>query len=535
MDDTDLVFQRFPANTKIAGSSRKDKLNPAIKLYGRRLYRDQTSVEYLAEFLLAFTSPKLESGKGVYTFSVLAGDDKKEPCYYPKSRVALKLFTFFPTSKLETRHPVHRKAYINALTKIETIVDASNPDEKKEATKILQSLLTGFSGVSKNRTWVTYCFLPASGALLSREVNWEHMKSLKDSNKDQVIDWETSVGFFSDNLRNFMGRGGELLFLQLANFFEELSKNQFTNEMNDVFYGHIKNRAYSLKDSIEEGLKFLLDDSSTEIHSLVNVVESTLSDYKISEKDKPTSFGWVPRSSRVEAFLFATEIDSICKSGIGVLDKIELLQTLCTMQVLRTLCFQSRRIDENLDTTEGFIGNYVWIVADPNEETNGVFRKMAQNSFRVIESMLFRNMRSPLLNESGDELLERELKNCDDNCYRHFNKFSKEIGLVIPRQGSGTRFALHQGLLRFLVAALIQPGERIRLTKFYQRAFSHYGIAIGGEQLKVALQWVGKEADGDTYAVTTGSAWVEEALKQGGFLVELSDAVSMVTNPSKEN
>lgn len=93
---------------------------------------------------------------------------------------------------------------------------------------------------------------------------------------------------------------------------------------------------------------------------------------------------------------------------------------------------------------------------------------------------------------------------------------------------------MHQGLLRFLVAALIRPGERIRLTHFYQRIFAHYGIAIGGDQLKVALQWIGKEADGDTYAVASSSMWVEEALKQGGFLVELSDAVSMVMNPGEE-
>jgi hypothetical protein len=85
--------------------------------------------------------------------------------------------------------------------------------------------------------------------------------------------------------------------------------------------------------------------------------------------------------------------------------------------------------------------------------------------------------------------------------------------------------------LRFLVAALLYPGERVRLTEFYQRVFAHYGIALGGQQLAIALEWNGSESGTQSYAVSSSTAWVEEALQQGGFLVELSDAVSIVHNP----
>jgi hypothetical protein len=155
---------------------------------------------------------------------------------------------------------------------------------------------------------------------------------------------------------------------------------------------------------------------------------------------------------------------------------------------------------------------------------------MAQSSFERIDEMLYCVLRSPYLNKDG-KVDSHALKNGDDNTFKHFRKFCKEIGLVIPLRGSGQRFTLHQGLLRFLVAALIAPDERIRLTHFYQRVFAHYGIALGGQQLAVALDWCGNESNDHTYAVSSNSAWVEEALQQGGFLVELSDAVSMVRNP----
>ena len=101
----------------------------------------------------------------------------------------------------------------------------------------------------------------------------------------------------------------------------------------------------------------------------------------------------------------------------------------------------------------------------------------------------------------------------------------------MPRKGAGQRFTLHQRILRFLVAALLNPGERIRLTEFYQRIFAHYGIAISGQQLAIALEWNGSESGHPSYAIASSAAWVEEALQQGGFLVELSDAVSIVRNP----
>ncbi|WP_419620039.1 hypothetical protein, partial [Thiolapillus sp.] len=92
--DQDILLDRFPSTSERGIPA--DQTNPAIRLYGRRFYKDQTPVEYLAEFLLVFVSPKGGHRNGAYSLRLETGDDP--PCYWPDDRIALKLFAFFPSS-----------------------------------------------------------------------------------------------------------------------------------------------------------------------------------------------------------------------------------------------------------------------------------------------------------------------------------------------------------------------------------------------------------------------------------------------------
>lgn len=529
MNDKHLVFQRFPESTSGGKSSANE--NPAIYLYGKRFYKDQTPVEYLAEFLLTFASPKKRYSlgeseiayRGAFEFDI----ERNEPCYYPEDKVALKLFSFFSSSKLETRHSSHHKAYMDSLDRLAEKIDGN---DKKEAIQLLQSLFNGFVGVSSNRTWVTHCFLPASTSLLSREIDWLHSGKSGAKNKD--FEWGFDGGdseimnYFVHDRHNFMARGGESLFLQLVNLFENINHDDLNDLQESLYYNHLKPFLENIQKDVEANLSALLSSGTGSLNYAVDFVSDALHGYDINPN--PATLGWIPSSSKVEALLFAVEIRNICSSGLGNLEKLDLLQILCCMQVLRTHCFQANRLDTAELMTDGFVGNYVWVAANENAPANDSLRKIAQESFKKIDNVLYRVLRHEVLPKPN------KYDEATKHGYDIFKKLAKDLGLVIPRQGQGTRFVLHQGLLRFLVAALIRPGERIRLNQFYQRIFAHYGIAIGGDQLKVALQWIGKEADSDTYGVTSSSTWVEEALKQGGFLVELSDAVSMVTNPGEE-
>ena len=518
---TNLLTEKYPPNAK---SDSADMNNPAIRLYGRRFYKDQTPVEYLAEFLLVFASRKGQQKSNEFKFKLVI--EGSSPLYWPKDHMGLKLFAFFPSSKLETRHPIHQKEYRSAINLIKDKITGSE-EIKNEATRLLQSLFTGFVGVARNRTWVTHSFLPASPILLAREVSWKHTKAIRENN---IESWEDALQYFEVDQHNFMGRGGEHLFLQLAHLFSKNSHSTI-NEMKKMdCYGHLVSKNLDdLSGSIEHELAKILNEAVGSINTVANFIEEALSDYNLYEEDKSCSLGWIPKSTIPEAFLLSVELENIIKSSLGALEKINMLQTLCCLHVLRSLCFQARRINENENDTHGFIGNYAWVISSTKSESTNATRKLAQKSFDSIEVMLYRALRLVDL-----DVKLKNFKQADKHGFEIFRKISKEIGLVIPKRGGGQRFVLTPHLLRFFVTSLLSPGERIRLHDFYERAFAHYGIAIGDKQIKEYIYWAGNDSGSKEYSACSDSSWVEEALTQGGFLVELSDAVSIVHNPASK-
>ncbi len=533
MTDTDHeinyteILAKFPSNEESSEDKeiKADKQNPAIRLYGRRFRQDQTPIEYLAEFLLVFSSSKSEQGDEAYKFTI----NPSSSGYYPENRIALKLFSFFPYSKLETRHPIHRQAYLDCLELVRDAVSGCVDHEKKdEAVRLIQSLFHGFVGVAKNRTWVTYTFMPASISLLARELDWLNSKAIEDKSLKKWDSDQDIKKYFAADRHNFMARGGEVLFLQLANLFLKTNDHNIKHMLEKKEYQHINKNLANLKENLEEKLRQILEETIKPIGGLAQLIENRLEKYKL-DINKKANLGWAPAISKPESLLFAHEMNNICSSKLDALDKLELLKTLCCLQVLRSLCFQANRIDDMQKKTAGFIGQYAWVASDPQATINTPIRQIAQISFDRIDRTLFRVLRKKEIQPSKEKPKTSE---AEKHGYQIFKKISKEIGLVIPIKGQGQRFTLNQNLLRFLVAALIKPGERVRLTVFYQRVFAHYGIALGGHELTTALTWIGHESGGTSYAVSSSTAWIEEALQQGGFLVELSDAVSIVHNPA---
>ncbi len=513
--------ERFPP---IDGTGEPS--NPAIQIYGRRFYRDQTPVEYLAEFLLVFASPKGQAGENsdAHSFTFSIGDDTGRATYWPEDRVALKLFAFFAASKLDTRHEAHQSAYREALDDLAERIEGTAAD-KDEAIRLLQSLLAGFVGVAKNRTWATYTFLPASYGLLARELDWLHSKAPKPP---QLTQWSAARQYFAADRHNFMARGGELLFLQLAHLFQ-CDDTPLSTHDGGKLYSHVSGVSLATLCSVtEEALRVVLEDAVRPLNQLSHFVEGGLSAFRLYDTPKRAPLGWVPTATLAEAHLFAFEVRNVALSTLADLEKLNLLQTLCCMQVLRTLCSQAVREDGSSTSTDGFIGGYAWITANSDSPPGTPTRKLAQGSFEQIEELLFRVLRK---RAKSDPAAGGSLTEADKHGFLIFRGLAKVLGLVIPRTGPGQRFVLPPHLLRFLVAALLEPGEHIRLTEFYARVFAHYGIALGDRQLAAALAWGGAQSGSRDYAIAADTRWIEETLRQGGFLVELSDAVSIVHNP----
>ena len=514
--------ERFPL---VEGQKEDGKNNPAIQLYGRRYFKDQTPVEYLAELLLVFISSKGDDKNNEYSFSIAHNLPGK---YWPKAKTSLKLFSFFAGSKLETRHPEHQNVYLEALTALKENMDFPD-NEKDNVIRLFQSLLGGFVGVSKNRTWVAQNFLPLSPSLIAREVGWRH----SDAIKSDISDWSEVERHFDTSSHMFMARGGEMLFLQLSHLFSKSDDDIAACFEKNSAYKHLNNTPIlPLKQEIEKNLKILLTGAVKPVAEIATFIENSLDQFSFPDLEKKeASLGWIPTSTAPEAYLFAIELKNIVSSSLADLEKLDLLQTLCCMQVLRNLCFQAYRTEDQDTEVKSFIGQYAWVVSDPKSSPGSGIRKIAQKSFEQVEEVLYRALSH--VSDKMEELGATDIKMNDalKHGFQIFRKTAKDVGLVIPPAGQGQRFVLTPKLLRFLVISLIEPGQRIRLTEFYKRVFAHYGIALGEIQLASAMSWTEKQNESQQYAIAADTTWVEESLQQGGFLVELSDAVSIVINP----
>lgn len=510
----------------------KNNGNPTNRLYGLRFYKDQSQVEYLAEFLLVFSSAKNNNGDNEYSFDIIQ-DEKGKAYYFPEDKLPLKLFSFFLNSKLDSRHPVHLREYNNILDKLSDKI--SNDIDKEETIKLFQNLLSGFVGVSQGRTWTAHSFLPVAGNLLSREIMWNNTQANKKLKKTDT--WDAAKYYMNFDKHSFMARGGEVLFLQISNLRRKYSFSRPASDLNQKYYSHLNSfEKKSFKKNsnpvliFEEKLKLLLNESNANLNEVVDFIEENLADWSYSKKPKKSPLGFSPDRATAEASLFLFEAINIIEGNAGLLEKIELLQLLCCLHVLRSFCCQAVSLDQKEDVIDGFLGNYVWVPCAFDSRMRDDDSITAQRSFEKIQTILHRVLRHESLPIPINKKGEVSYVEAEKHSINLFRKLAKELKLVIPRTGKGERFALNQTLLRFFVATLISPGERIYLNTFYERLFSHYGIALSGEQLTTALQWLG-DKNQEYYAEQSRTTWVEETLKQGGFLLELSDSVSMVTNP----
>ena len=151
---------------------------------------------------------------------------------------------------------------------------------------------------------------------------------------------------------------------------------------------------------------------------------------------------------------------------------------------------------------------------------------MRSGDYSKSEEIVYRVMRSV-----GKEknLKPSDYRQVDKHSSDVFRRMSKNIGLVIPQKGSGQRFVLTPSLIRLFVYSLIESGTRIKLNDFLSRIYTHFGIAIEGQQIQEAIAWQLERNDDSVLNIDV--SWVEEGLKQSGLLIELSDAISIVNNP----
>ena len=292
---------RFPLNADDQGDDDK---NAAIQVFGRRFFKDQTPVEYLAEFFLVFASAKDEGRADAFVFPDYGNAPPAKLTYHPPYRLGLKLFAFLGASKLETRHPVHISSFRQGISEVQRrIIPPDGTISREDGIRLVQGLFSGFVGVAGDRTWTAHAFLPASASLLAREVLWRH-GGPKGAARRQDLAWDDAWNYFDTSAHSFMARGGELLYLQLTSMFNTEGRAipaAFRNNTSGT-YAHFDEIGSTdqLRTNLQQQLATLLRESDHAVGALGDFVEKAFHAAGVESEHvspKEAVLGWVPRET----------------------------------------------------------------------------------------------------------------------------------------------------------------------------------------------------------------------------------------------
>lgn len=541
----------FPPITREMRKPKTEDANPAIQLFGRRFFSDQTVPELLIELLLVMISRKKisnqEWAENVYfpDLDVLKKWPDRAPlAYAPKSRLNLKLFALLGASKIQTRHQTHRDHYKFLLSAIEDHIEVSSDLGINEVLKTLENLFLGFQRVGGQRTWCAQSFLPIRPEMIAGETLWKATQSNNADSWEHIT--ENFNSFFSSNQHRFLARGGESLYLQLCNALGT-PQDKLDHWIHQSNFNYEKNE-YTLDllyEALSQSLKQAMKDCPASVgqlaHFIDEAVESVTSRNTDTNEGVPRYIqcGWCPEETWPEGHLFAVELLRLCHAIIDPIERIALLETACAMQVLRTLCAQSARYDNTYDNqTAGPLG-YIWVVSDPAGKHNLLInisrRSLQANLIQIQRAMrhsdITDNVNAQRRHAStiGQNFTD-PYKEADSR-YGHklFLTISKRLGFVVPRRGPGARFVLSDHLLRYLVLTIIRPGERMTYDSFTEQVFLRYGIAFSDKYLCWACDWCGIHQPARLGDET--QQWLVHMLEAAGVMVHLSDACSMIENP----
>lgn len=515
--------------------------NPAIQLFGNRLFNDQSPTELLLEFALLTTSPKQIADSAFSTpfpstEALRNWPDGERLQYSPKARLNLKLFALLGASRLDSRHAAHRQHYKELVAGLQSKILVAETGGGNDVLRTLENLFLGFQGAGSGRTWCAQSFLPICPGLLAGETIWNETAARRIPPSDWSCLLEDLQTYFTMNKHRFLARGGEVLYLQICNALrqkpEEVrrwvqeSKVQIEIEEQDPSWLH---------EALQRELGRLMTHCPQTVTDIAEFIDSGAD----TETSKKTDFrngeqrfvdaGWCPADSWREGYLFAVDLLRLCTADLDVIERLQLLETACAMQVLRSLAAQSARHcpPERQELWPGYrLG-----VSAPDEKRLAV-KRISQHTVKATEKIIYHAIRSDDVTLPRDEEDKNSILKEADRRYagKLFISTAKRMGLLVPRRGVGTRFTLNEHLLRFLVATTVPVGGRLTYDSFKALVEARHGLVFDATGLARASAW----ADGvdNVHLGSHCDAWLQDMLEAAGLLIHLSDACALVENPA---
>ncbi|MCF7708071.1 MAG: hypothetical protein K9N52_04135 [Verrucomicrobia bacterium] len=532
--------------------------NPAVQTFGRRFFVDQTVTELLIELLLVASSIKRVAGEQVQEFDeslpfppLAILRDWPEGSrfeYSAKARLNLKLFSFLGASKLETRHESHRQHYRKLIQDMSTPqkMITSQGGDRYEMLKAIENLFLGFQGVGGSRTWCAQSFIPLCREMLAAETLWNETQAKRDEVETWAEVTDRLLRFFSLGRHRFLARGGELLYLQICNALRQQKEHVLQwNSCANMQIPKAECDPAMLHADLSERINAVFDECPSAVGKLAEFIDSGIEKETAKHSDgqaedrRFTVCGWCPTESWREGYLFAMEVRWLCQAKIDPVERLELLETACALQVLRSLGAQSARHVswvKDRSASAAPLG-YVITLSDP-EGANDTVKQISRRGVDTIQRMIHDAIRNPAvlenfpLQQSDDPTWTEEKAYREaDRRYGHklFLTLAKRIGMIVPRKGQGARFVLSDKLLRCLVLSLVPPGKRITYETFKHLLYVRHAFAVDSNRIGAACEWYGTRRL--STIGTESDAWLVNMLETSGMLIRLSDSCSLVKNP----
>lgn len=524
----------------VAVRERED--NPAIQLFGKRLFNDQSSMEFLIELLLVTTSSKRIGDAGDPFVTPLPSADMlkdwpltDELCYAPKARLNLKLFAFMGASRLDSRHETHRQHYKDVLQKLHDSIRVAEAGSENDVLRTLENLFLGFQGTGVGRTWCAQSFMPVCKGLLAGETIWNETAARRTppQNWDSLL--EDQQIYLTMNKHRFLARGGEVLYLQVCNALRQPPEavRRWNKESGVQLEPKEQDPAW-LHQQLQDELAKLHDHCPQTVTDIAEFLDTGVESETATATDtaggepRYVTAGYCPADSWKEGYLFAVDLLRLCQADLDVIERLQLLETACAMQVLRNLATQSARHcpSEHETTWPG----YRLAISAPNED-GPALKRLSRHTAKVVEKLIYRAIRCEDVRLPDDEIVREKLLKEADRRYggKLFVGMAKRIGLLVPRRGAGVRFTLNAQLLRLLVVTTVPIGGRLTYDRFKELLEARHGLVFDIDGFKRASAWV--DGSGWIFGDNSIDYWLQEMLEAAGLLIHLSDSCALVVNP----
>jgi hypothetical protein len=507
----------------------KDSNKAVASLFGNRLYLDQTTIETLCELLvICFAETKTVTSDGnqrQYQQSIFPdiniSDSFEELTYQVKYQLRLKLFSLFAFDDQSSDiAPLKSLSHRQRASVTNAMKGSNGYLNSEEYADVLMNLFAGFQIAGTNRGWCARSFFPVSINTLAPETIMT--KKLRKECPRNADFEEISKNYLSTNGRYFYCRNGEVLYLQLLAAFAHSSDDVRTWQNSLPEEKRIKldedefNPKY-LRTELARKLRNLYENPVAKSLDIVieQIDNSSNLSLNASKTSNDVSIGWIPERCWKEGFIFALELNRLLSCQHEMVDTIRLMELECSFQILRTQLIESAAY-LNVETP-------LMPVVDV-ESDDLIAKDISNMGFSSARQLINNAVTAKMIEEYGSVHNDNEWQKYGASI---FTKISKSIGFVVPPKGSGEHFVLSRDMLVLFVSTTLAPDKSLTIDSFLEELKKRFFVAITDKDFSLA------NANNNRKQVVSSdgfSDWFLQMLDESGYLIPLSDSLSLVKN-----